>query len=223
MICICMVTLGGKDLVRLASRSIRRYVESCALWERPPVDPVDANSHGRAIDAWREETRGQIRSDDIVVIMDPDCAILSPRWVTMMEAAILRDGIGIWGAGSIQDFGPRVHASMLAVNGRLWNEIPAATFVPSTRLETRWRDTGGLYCRIAQIKGWKLRPVERGPDWNGFSAWWDGGTPLWTHLGGGTHSDPTRMTWAQRAWRWRAVRERQRFIRCVERRINETR
>ena len=79
--------------------------------------------------------------------------------------------------------------------------------------DPRWQDTGGNYCRLVQGAGWALMPVERGPDWHGFSSW---GT--WTHLGGGSHSDVARMTWTQRhliPWHRRAIKEREQFKRLV--------
>lgn len=232
MIHFCIVTLGSDDLLELSVASIQKYVSTPHTVEsiHLPLNTDDPREHGRAIDEWRQHTRGLVWERDTVVIMDPDVAILSLWWERQLEIDLYEknpDNVGIWGAGSTEDFGPRVHASMMAIRGKLWNG-PPGSFNPCTDPRERtWRDTGGLYCMWAKAAGWELRPVERGSDWHGFSAWyWSAsidtmmvkGTmchPLWTHLGGGSHSDPARMTWLQRIKRYRAVRERERWKRLV--------
>ena len=219
MIHFCIITLGCADLVELALASIKKYAGNCVGDVGTlPADTTDPVMHGRAIDLWRAR-HGPVADDDIVVIMDPDVVILSGGWRREMESAFSDPRIGIWGAGSAEDFGPRVHASMMAIRGKLWNELPV-TFTPGN--DKNWRDTGGNYCKWATWGNWVLKPIERGLDWHEFSAWgWCYGSqtnwckPAWVHLGGGSHSDPTRLTWLQRMRRWRAIRERERFKRLV--------
>ena len=237
MIHVLIVALGSRDLIDLARRSLHRYAHDVTTHvEELPATTNDPRAHGAAIDRWRDAMRdpdimswrGPIRDTDTVVIMDPDVAILSEWWLREMIRVLYDENpgdVGIWGAGSAEDFGPRVHASMMAIRGTLWN-TSQATFLPIGT--GPWRDTGGFYCEQAMKLGWKVVPVERGSDWNRFSAWWKIGSkygdlangieergPMWTHLGGGSHSDPTRMTWWQRIKRRRAVRERERFKAAV--------
>src|SRR5882672_610611 len=86
----------------------------------------------------------------------------------------------------------------------------------------------------ANAIGLTVQPLERGPDWHRASAWWGMKTkvtittydgkrwpikepvPLWSHLGGGTHSDVTRLSWWQRQRRRRAIRQRRRWIAAVK-------
>ena len=226
MIHFCIITLGCADLVELALASIKKYAGDCVGDVGTlPADTTDPAMHGRAIDLWRAR-HGPVADNDIVVIMDPDVVILSHWWRLEMDAAFSNLRVGIWGAGSREDFGPRVHASMMAIRGKLWNyslDIPAYTFVPKG--DGAWRDTGGRFCCEATCDWWLLKPVERGRDWLGeFSCWrettYQTGAPMWTHLGGGSHSDPSRLTWPQRIRRWRAIRERERFKRVVKEHLN---
>ena len=215
MIHFCIITLGCADLVELALASIKKYAGDCVGDVGTlPADTTDPAMHGRAIDLWRAR-HGPVADNDIVVIMDPDVVILSDEWRREMIATFSNPRIGIWGAGSAEDFGSRVHASMMAIRGKLWNKLPV-TFAPGN--DPEWRDTGGNYCKWATWGDWILKPIERGADWHGFSAWksyrWPP-VPLWAHLGGGSHSDPTRLTWLQRVRRRQAIRERERFKRVV--------
>src|SRR3990167_90660 len=230
MIHFCIITLGCADLVELTLASIKKYAGDCVGDVGTlPTDTTDPAMHGRAIDLWRAR-HGPVADDDIVVIMDPDVAILYETWRTELDRAFVNPQVGIWGAGSREDFGPRVHASMMAIRGKLWNyslDIPAYTFVPKG--DGAWRDTGGRFCCEATCDWWLLKPVERDVDWHGFSAWCSWEAPknptyrwqfwperaMWTHLGGGSHSDPTRLTCLQRIHRWRAICERERFKRLV--------
>jgi hypothetical protein len=101
---------------------------------------------------------------------------------------------------------------MMAIRGQVFNEAPY-TFCGVGAWP--WRDTGGRYCQLVQGAGWTLQRVPRGAAWHGFACW-DG---LWTHLGGGSHSDVSRLTWKQRylvPWRRRAIRQRRAFIRAVQ-------
>jgi len=223
MIHFCIVTLGSDDLVALALRSIEKYVSTphSVTTIHLPLDTDDPAAHGRAIDEWRRQTKGLVWANDIVVVMDPDVAILSGWWEKELLNAFSDLQVGIWGAGSKEDFGPRVHASMMAIRGRLWN-TSKKSFIPtdSTHHPREWRDTGGLYCQNAVDNQWALKPVERRPDdWEGYSCWampnTGGSVLLWTHLGGGSHSDVTRMTWYQRIRRYQAIRERERWKRLV--------
>jgi hypothetical protein len=242
----------------VALQSIHRYAGTCRtdIVDLPPAT-TDPRAHGAAIDEWRRDQAGQVQDTDTVVIMDPDVALLSEWWRRELDHVLLDENpgnVGIWGAGSAEDFGPRVHASMMAIRGRLWN-FSQATFLPIGT--GPWRDTGGFYCEQAVNLGWKVKPVERGKDWKWeYSAWYptplnEGGapfygmgpshvcencgapwhrecgacaaewdhpcrlTPMWTHLGGGSHSDPARMTWLQRIKRWKAVQQREEFKRLV--------
>ena len=219
MIHFCIVTLGGRDLVRLCQASLKKYSGFETRWSFPSLSqwtPFDTTDHGLMLDHWRTEMKGLIRDIDLVVIMDPDCVLLVFRWRHEIDRVFKDSTIGIWGAGSTEDFGPRVHASMMVIRGELWNTLDRS-FTPCTDpREQTWRDTGGLYCMFAKAAGWQLKPIERGPDWHGVSAWWSGSTPLWAHLGGGTWSDPTRMTWWQRIRRRKAIQQRRRFIAAVE-------
>ncbi len=227
MLHFCIITLGCADLVELALASIKKYAGDCVGDVGTlPMNTTDPAMHGRAIDLWRER-RNLIADHDTVVIMDPDVVILSDWWRREMESAFSDPRVGIWGAGSAEDFGPRVHPSMMVIRGKLWNELPV-TFVPGD--DKDWSDAGGHYCKWATWGGWggwTLKPIERGADWHGFSAWgWCCGAqsefckPMWVHLGGGSHSDAARMTWLQRMRRWRAIRERERFKRLVKEHLN---
>ena len=231
MIYFCLVTLGGDDLVRLAIRSIQRYVkEPYQIHEFPLADPVTPASHGQAINVWRTRYQQEVKETDYVVIMDPDVAILSPWWQREATRAFDDPTVGIWGAGASEDFRLRVHASMMVIRGSAWKTLDRS-FTPCTDPRERdWRDTGGLYCMFAKAAGWKVVPVERGLDWHGVSAWYaqprntlwgvplaEGGCrAMWAHLGGGTWSDPTRMTRWQRIRRRTVIRQRRQFISIVQ-------
>ena len=226
MIHVCMVTLGGRDLVELAIASLDKYAGDDVSLDIVdlPKDTTDPWAHGRAIDFWRQRQKIGIRDSDLVTLMDPDCVLLSHRWRIEVDRVFNDPHVGIWGAGASEDWGPRVHASMMVIRGKLFNNYEYS-FMPQS-LDSRWRDTGGNYSRLAS-GAWKVIPVERGPDWNGVSAWW--GTPidqhacsynlqpipLWSHLGGGSHSDPTRMTRWERVKRFRAIQQRERFKQAV--------
>lgn len=217
MIHFLLCTLGSPDLLELALRSIDRYAGECEV-DVVKLDEatLTPRSHGAAIDFWRERQKIGVRDNGIVILMDPDSVLLSEYFRAELDTAFSNPTIGIWGAGSAQDWGPRVHASMMAIRGVVFNDL-IRSFTPCLDPRERtWRDTGGLYCMWAKDAGWTLQPVERGPDWGGASAWWDGALiPLWAHLGGGTHSDVARMTWKQRylvPWRRREIRKRRIFI-----------
>ncbi len=229
MIHFLLVTLDGKDLLELAIASIDNYAGDCELdIVDLPAETIDPWAHGRAIDFWRRRQKIGIRDTDLVAIMDPDCAILSDWWRREVDEAFSDPTIGIWGAGSTEDFGPRVHASMMVVRGELFNNYEYSFMPQST--DARWRDTGGNYCRLAS-QVYTIMPIERGHhyDWHGASAWypyhmrnhmrfhWDHETlcPMWVHLGGGSFSDPARMTRWQRITQWQAIRRRERFKRAV--------
>lgn len=226
MIHVCMVTLGGRDLVELAIASLNKYAGDDVSLDIVdlPKDTTDPWAHGRAIDFWRQRQKVGIRDSDLVAIMDPDCVLLEATWRREVDRVMSdeNDGnVGIWGAGASEDWGPRVHASMMVIRGKLFNNYEYS-FMPQS-LDSRWRDTGGNYCRLAAGAGWRVVPAERGVDWNGFSCWRHSlpltlvtDYPLWTHLGGGSHSDPTRMTPWQRIKRWRAVQRRERFKALVK-------
>lgn len=238
MLHVLICALGSDDLLDLCLDSLAKFAGGNyaphVLYL--PLNTTDPAEHGRTIDGWRQQMQRTqvIRDDDVVVIMDPDVALLSSQWRVELERAFADPKVAIWGAGAKEDFGPRVHASMMALRGAYWNERWALnyTFEPCRDPRERtWRDTGGLICMWAQATGWKVQPLERGPDWHGVSAWWGMHTypalrmfygspimqpiPLWAHLGGGTHSDPERMTRVQRLLRWRQVQRRQRFIAAV--------
>ena len=229
MIHFLLVTLGGRDLVELAVASIDKYAGECEVdLVDLPKDTTDPWAHGRAIDFWRQRQKVGIHDSDLVAIMDPDCVLLSEWWRREVDRVFSDPTVGIWGAGSFKDWGPRVHASMMVIRGKLFNNYEYS-FMPQS-LDARWRDTGGNYCRLAQGAGWQIRQVPRGDDWQGFSCWRHMDNlalvtdfPLWTHLGGGSHSDVTRMTWKQRylvPWRRRAIWERERFKRVVKEHLN---
>lgn len=244
MIHFLIITLGSADLVALALSSIRRYAPASMI-DLVPLHPSTngARAHGAAIDQWRDTYAGQVADGDVVVIMDPDVVLLSAQWCKEVEGAFADERVGIWGAGARDDFGPRVHAHMMCIRGRVWNTVQA-TFTPCRDMRERaWRDTGGLYCLAAIDAGWQVQPLERGPDWHGVSAWWGRQewsvqttmtilatayahldatpkkmytpTPLWAHLGSSTHSDPLRLTWWQRLRRWRQIKQRRQFIAAV--------
>src|SRR3990167_6619637 len=130
MLHFCIITLGCEDLVELALASIKKYAGDCVGDVGTlPADTTDPAMHGRAIDLWRAR-HGPVADDDLVVVMDPDVVILSVWWRIEMERAFRPDQIGIWGAGSAEDFGPRVHVSMMAIRGKLWNALLPVSFVP---------------------------------------------------------------------------------------------
>lgn len=229
-----IVQLGGQDLVDLALASIAKYAPTSTVNVVPlPLTITDPAAHGRAIDQWRETYQGPVLDSDVVVLMDPDVVILSEQWRVKLDHAFADDmHIGIWGAGAAEDFGPRVHASMMAIRGKVWNTIKRSFTPCRDPREREWRDTGGLYCLWATDAGWPVEPLERGPDWHGASAWWGmkwhtaptiagmynwrEPVPLWSHLGGSSHSDPTRMTWWQRVKRVRQIRRRREWITAVK-------
>lgn len=217
--------LGSADLLRLAVASIHKFAGESTLDIVTLSDKAvgDAHAHGRALDQWRDShEREQVSNDDVVVIMDPDAVILSLQWRKEMEATFtLMPKVGIWGAGCREDFGLRVHPSMMAIRGTLFN-TSSASFKPYSRKGDRdWRDTAGWYCKVARDKGWRLWREERalGHDWHGAAAWchWRApNVPMWVHLGGGTWSDPARLTWWQRQRRRQAIKTRRRFIAACE-------
>ena len=218
-----LVTLGSADLVELALRSIDKYVDPCTVdLVALPDTTTDPMAHGNAIDFWRIRQKVGVKDSDIVVVMDPDCVILSEWFQREMEQAFTDPKVAIWGAGNQRAWGPRVHASMLAIRGQVFNDYQY-TFCAVGSGD--WRDTGGRYCQLVSGAEWKLKPVEQHLDWNGISCWrhYDPlalvtDYPLWAHLGGGSHSDIHRMTWKQRylvPWRRREIRKRERFKKAV--------
>ena len=231
MIHFLLVTLGSKDLVELALRSIDRYVDPCTVdLVALPDTTTDPMAHGNAIDFWRIRQKIGVKDSDIVVVMDPDCVILSNWFQLELEYAFAIPNTAIWGAGNRQAWGPRVHASMMAIRGSVFNDYQY-TFCAVGSGD--WRDTGGRYCQLVQGAGWKLIPVEQDKDWNGVSGWVCAGLKnngwlgywMWAHLGGGSHSDVTRMTWKQRhlvPWRRREIRKRERFKKAVREHLGES-
>ncbi len=226
MIHFLIVQLGSDDLMVTALASIDRFAGECNVdVVKLPIATTDPRAHGQAIDDWRKFQKFGIADTDIVVLMDPDVVLLSAQWRKELDAAFTDPHLGVWGAGAKEDFGPRVHASMFAVRGSIFNTLERS-FTPCLDLRERtWRDTAGLYCMWVHDAGYKVQPVERGPDWHGVSAWWGRvqvpnqalpvwqPVPLWAHLGGGSHSDPARMTTWQQVRNWRSVQRRTRFIR----------
>ena len=230
-------TLGSQDLVELAVASIHKFAGDATLdlIQLPESALGDRNAHGHALDQWqRNEEREPIPDEDVVVVMDPDVAILSDKWRTEMERTFkLLPKVGIWGAGCTEDFGLRIHPSMMVIRGVVFNTL-TSSFKPFHRpTDTQWLDTGGWYCKCAVNRGWKLWREERalGHDWHGAAAWYDVTAtylrhkwdheettplPMWVHLGGGTWSDPTRLTWWQRQRRRSALAKRRKFIEAVE-------
>lgn len=228
-------TLGSADLLEVAIASVHKFAGDATLdlIELPERALGDRDAHGRALDQWqREPGREAIPDHDVVVIMDPDVAILSAHWRVEMERTLrVMPNVGIWGAGCREDFGLRVHPSMMVIRGTVFNTL-TSTFRPFARPgDTEFLDTAGWYCKCARDKGWKLWREERalGYDWHGAAAWypytatflrhaWEHEqtpTPMWAHLGGGTWSDPARLTWWQRQRRRRAVAKRREFIAAV--------
>lgn len=228
MLHILVCALGGDDLLDVCLASVAKYAGSdYRLHVRyVPTDSTDPADHGRTINLWRQQQ--PVSNEDIVALMDPDCVLLSDWWRREMERAFALVSAGVWGAGSKEDFGPRVHASMMCVRGWLWNQ-PTFGFTPCPDPRERtWRDTGGLFCLSAVEAGWRVLPVERGEDWHGASAYWPSlyrnrlwdhcheRGPMWSHLGGGTHSDPTRLTWLQRLHRYKQIKQRHRWLAAVK-------
>ena len=231
---ICV--LGSADLLELAIASVHKFAGDATLdlIQLPDSAYGNAFAHGRALDQWRTKVeRDPIPDEDVVVLMDPDTAILSPHWRVAMERAFaLFPQVGVWGAGCTEDMGRRIHPSMMAIRGKAFNTL-TATFRDFHRpTDTEWLDTGGWYCKCAEAHGWQLFGVERalGFDWHGAAAWYREGsdtlrhlwdheievTPMWVHLGGGTHSDPARLNWWQRLRRRQAIAKRRRFIEAVK-------
>ena len=229
-------SLGSTDLLELAIASVHKFAGDATLDHItiPDSELGNPNAHGRALTQWAyDPQREPIPDDDVVVIMDPDVAILSPKWRAQMERAFNLDpNLGIWGAGCMEDFGLRIHPSMMVIRGKTFNTM-SATFRPFSRPgDTEWLDTGGWYCKCARDKGWNLQRVERALhyDWQGFSAWywehaiylqhaWDHERevmPMWVHLGGGTWSDPTRLNLWQRLRRRQAIAKRRKFVEAVK-------
>ena len=225
MIHFLIVQLGSDDLMVTALASIDRFAGHCNVdVVKLPLDTRDPRAHGQAIDDWRRFQQVSVMDRDVVCIMDPDVVLLSAQWRVAADEAFDNPHVGIWGAGAQEDFGPRVHASLLCVRGSIFNTLERS-FTPCLDLrEQTWRDTGGLYCMWVKHAGHEVRPLERGPDWHGAAAWWGRvavprqrlpvwqPVPLWAHLGGGSHSDPTRMTPWQRLRNWRLLQKRQRFL-----------
>jgi len=214
MVHFILVTLGGHDLLTVALASVDKYAGDCN------VDIVESQSdkgswaHGDALDHWRRAQKVGVLDSDIVCVMDPDVVLLSEWWRREMEYQFSDARVGIWGAGAREDFGPRVHASMMCIRGQVFNDMEA-TFRPV--FGGQWRDTGGAYCRMASVTGWKVVPHERGKDWRGYSCWrLSGGDAMWAHLGSGVTSDPKRMTRWQRVVKWSHVRRRRAFVRAAQ-------
>lgn len=207
--------LGGDDLLPVCLASVVTYTRITPDIRYIPVNTTDPCEHGRTIDTWRQESLAYVKDEDVVAIVDPDVVLLSHQWQHEVKRAFANPAVGVWGAGSQEDFGPRVHASMLCVRGALWRDPgtgPLSSFVPCLDPRERvWRDTGGMFCLGAVMAWWAVQPVERGPDWHGASAYWHEGIPMWSHLGGGTHSDPARLTWWQRLRRRQAIQQRYRW------------
>lgn len=230
-------TLGSPDLLELAIASVHKYAGETTLdlLRLPESAYGNPAAHGNALDTWRNEMVEQraFPDEDAVVIMDPDTVILTSDWRTEMETTFRHmSKVGIWGAGCREDFGLRIHPSMMAIRGTVFNNL-TATFRPFARPGDReWLDTGGWYCKCARDHGWKLWREERalGYDWHGASAWYAHSTqylrhqyahhtyitPMWVHLGGGTHSDPARLNWVQKLRRRRAIATRRRFVAAVK-------
>ncbi len=215
--------LGGMDLLQLAVASIHKFAGDATvdLVKIPEVKLGDPQAHGLALDQWSRESMVETYIDDrdVVVVMDPDAAILSHKFRMRLEDVFDDPNVGIWGAGCREDFGLRVHPMMMAIRGKLFNlqaekETTFRPFVPDGQQE--WRDTGGWYCKCAVTRGWELVREERrlGQDWHGAAAFGEG--PLFVHLGGGTWSDPARMSWLQRVKNRRAIQRRRSFIAAVE-------
>ena len=143
MIHFCIITLGCADLVELALASIKKYAGDCVGDVGTlPADTTDPAMHGRAIDLWRAR-HGPVADNDIVVIMDPDVVILYETWRMELDRAFANPQVGIWGAGSTEDFGPRVHASMMAIRGEVWNTLDRS-FVPTDN-PYPYQHTGRLF------------------------------------------------------------------------------
>ena len=221
--------LGGQDLLEACIASIDTFGGEATTLDviKLPDDTTDPAVHGRAFDQWRAAHR-VMPPGDVIVLMDPDCALLSHGWRRELERAMALPEVGLWGAGSTKDYGPRVHASLCAIRGDLWN-TSAATFLPIGA--GPWRDTAGHYCQQAAQLSWRVLPYERGVDWvGGSAAWWamerqrlwSAPRLLWSHLGGGSHSDPLRMTPWQRVKRWRRVQGRRIWREAVLKIILET-
>lgn len=220
-----IVQLGSEDLMEVALASIDRFAGECNVdIVKLPDNTSSPRAHGEAIDHWRRHQQVSVMDSDVVVLMDPDVVLLSDYWRKELDLAFKNPLIGIWGAGSREDFGPRVHASMFAVRGSIFNTLERS-FTPCLDLRERiWRDTGGLYCMWVKYAGWDLKPVERdhASDWcDEFSQWraFDGTPPeppMWSHLGGGSHSDPKRLTWWQRQRRHRQIAQRRRWLRAAK-------
>jgi hypothetical protein len=223
-----LVQLGSPDLLTLALASIERFAGDCNVdIVKLPDNTNDPRAHGQAVDDWKKFQKFGVVDKDVVVLMDTDVVLLSEQWRVELDAAFADPHVGVWGAGAQEDFGPRVHASMMAIRGSIFNSLERS-FTPCVDLrEQTWRDTGGLYCMWVHDAGYEVRPVERGVDWAGAAAWWGmheypaldaiwgaqvrQPVPLWSHLGGGTHSDPARLTWWERCKRHRALRQRRRW------------
>ena len=215
MIHFLIVTLGCRDLLELAVASIDKYAGECMLdIVDLPADTTDPVAHGRAIDFWRQRQKIGIRDTDLVCVMDPDVILLNSGWRAAVDTVFMDHTVGIWGAGMTEDFGPRVHASLMVIRGLVFNTYEYS-FVPVNG-DPRWRDTGGNYCRLVAGSGWRVVPKQRGLDWHGVSAW-----GLWAHLGGGSHSDWARLTWRQRLCRWPAIRQRWAFMRAARTHLRE--
>ena len=215
MVHFLIVQLGSQDLMEVALASIDRYAGDCNVdVVKLPDATTDPGAHGRAIDHWRRFQQVAVLDRDIVVIMDPDVILLSEQWRVSLDLAFADRTVGVWGAGNTQRWGPRVHAHMMAIRGGTFNTLERS-FTPCLDLrEQTWRDTGGLYCMWVASTGQEVRPVEQGPNWSSAAAWWDGDIPLWAHLGGGSHSDVSRLTWQQRLspWRYKEIKKRRQFL-----------
>lgn len=218
--------IGSYDLIQLAVASIHKFAGDATvdLVEIPDSKFGDPQAHGRALDQWSREALLEMDIDDrdVVVVMDPDAAILSHTFRPRMEAVFANPNVGIWGAGCREDFGLRVHPMLMAIRGKLFNLQAGleTTFRPlAPEHSTEWRDTGGWYCKCAVTRGWELKREERrlGQDWHWAAAFGNHPAvrPMFVHLGGGTTSDPARMNWLQRVKNRRAIQRRRSFITAV--------
>ena len=148
--------LGEQDLLEACITSIDTFGGDSTLDViKLPDDTTDPAAHGRAFDQWRVAHR-VMPPGDVIVLMDPDCALLSHGWRRELERAMALPEVGIWGAGSTKDYGPRVHASLCAIRGDLWN-TSAATFLP---IPTRPRP-GTLRQRFTRCQ----KVIRRGSLW----------------------------------------------------------
>lgn len=143
-------------------------------------------------------------TSNLIAIVDNDVMLLHSFWETLILLEFSDPTVGAWGAGWMD---PRViHASMLVMRGDLFQQIKS--FYPEGNY-----DTGGLACWQIEQMGYRLVrvPVDPKP-WalHRTARTWH----HWVHLGGGTHSDWTQLTWLQRIKRIRRIYERKKFLRA---------